>query len=73
LRQGKRDEAIDKLRKLIKAKELDIDITAEWLSDIDKGLFEIPYIDFSRLLVQWAIVAFATAGIVSVLKDDTGR
>ena len=30
----------------------------------------IPHIDLCRLLVQWAVVAIATAGIVLVLKDD---
>jgi hypothetical protein len=33
----------------------------------------ISRINLSRLLVQWAVVAIATAGIVLVLKDDNGR
>lgn len=40
-------------------------VGAEDLADV--------YIDLSRLLVQWAVVAIATAGIVLVLKDYNGR
>ena len=29
------------------------------------------YIDIVRLLIQWVVVAIATAGIMLVLKDDT--
>jgi hypothetical protein len=34
-----------------------------------KAKYTLILIDYSRLLVQWAVVAIATAGIVLVLKD----
>jgi hypothetical protein len=34
---------------------------------------ERPCINLSRLLVQWAVVAIATAGIVLVFKDHNGK
>jgi hypothetical protein len=36
---------------------------------IAKG-FAGPFIDFSRLLIQWVLVAIATAAIVLILKDE---
>ncbi len=31
------------------------------------------HVDITRLFIQWAVVAIATAGIMWVLKDDNGR
>jgi hypothetical protein len=70
LRQGKEDEALDKVAEVVKANKIDIDKAADWLLEVNKGLIAVPHIDLSRLLVQWAVVAIAMAGIALFLKDS---
>jgi hypothetical protein len=73
MQQGKEDEAFSKFKEVVKANNIDPDEAVDWFLAMKKGLFVVPHIDLSRLLVQWAVVAIAIAGIVVFLKDDTAR
>lgn len=48
--------------------------TFDFLEDAQghkKGFYPVlPCIDFSRLLLQWAVVAIATAAMIFILKDE---
>jgi hypothetical protein len=68
--QGKEDEALDKVTEVVKANKIDPEKAVDWLMEIKNGLFAVPHIDLSRLLIQWAVVAIAMAGIALFLKDD---
>lgn len=69
MQQGKEDEAFSKFKDVVKAKKVDPDEAVDWFLTIKKGLFVVPHIDLSRLLVQWAVVAIAMVGIALSLKE----